>query len=213
MWTLEIPPPIKTITQPWVMDNDCVKYYQDSTWQWGLMACTRTLGMCVPWPWPWRYDLGSWSLHHIWSRTTILWNIIIQIQHCNEELWPHTDFGYMCTMTLTLEIWSRAKVMTHPWVMDNSCAKYYPGPTWQWNVIALTRILGNRALWPWPWRYDLRSKSWHILWSWTTIVGSIIQIQHGSEESWPGHLFWVCVHIDRYMTKGKIQDTPFSHGQ
>ena len=26
-----------------------------------------------------------------------------------------TDFGYMCTMTLTLEIWPWLKVMTHPW--------------------------------------------------------------------------------------------------
>ena len=33
------------------------------------------------------------------------------------------------------------------------------------------------ALWPWPWRYDLGSRSWHILGSWTTIVWSIIQIR------------------------------------
>ena len=32
-----------------------------------------------------------------------------------------TDFGYECTVTLTLEIWPWVKVMTHPWVMDNKC--------------------------------------------------------------------------------------------
>ena len=31
-----------------------------------------------------------------------------------------TDFGFVCTVTLTLEIWPLVKVMTHPWVMDNN---------------------------------------------------------------------------------------------
>ena len=35
-----------------------------------------------------------------------------------------TDFEYLCTMTLTLEIWTWVKVMTHPWVMENNCVKY-----------------------------------------------------------------------------------------
>ena len=46
------------------MDNNCVKYYQDPTWQWGVMARTRILGMCALWPWPWRYEnpsSGSWE--------------------------------------------------------------------------------------------------------------------------------------------------------
>ena len=34
---------------------------------------------------------------------------------------PDTDSGYVCTVTLTLEIWPLIKVMTHPWVMDNNC--------------------------------------------------------------------------------------------
>ena len=88
---------------------------------------------------------------------------------------PDTDFRYMCTVTLTLEIWPCVKVMTHPWVMDN-CVKYYPDPTWQWGVMARTRISSMCALWPWPWRYDLGSRSWYTLWSWTTIVWNIIQI-------------------------------------
>ena len=41
-----------------------------------------------------------------------------------------TDFWCICILTLTLEIWPWVKVMTHPWVMDNNCVKYYPDPAW-----------------------------------------------------------------------------------
>ena len=80
--------------------------------------------------------------------------------------------------------------------------------------MARTQILGMCALWPWP--YDLGSRSWHTLGSWTTIVWNIIQIQLGSEELWPGHGFWVYVHCDLDlggMTLGQGHDTPLSHGQ
>ena len=46
------------------------------------------------------------------------------------------------------------------------------------------------------WRYDIGSRSWHTLKSWTTIVWNIIQIQLGSEELWSGRGFWVCVRYD-----------------
>ena len=104
-------------------------------------------------------------------------------------------FGYVCTVTLTLQICHWDKVMTHPWVMDNKCLKYYQVPTWQWGVMVQTQIFGT--LWPWPWRYDLRSRSWHTLGSWATIVWNIIQIKLGIEELyWLVHGFWyVCTVI------------------
>ena len=46
---------------------------------------------------------------------------------------PDTDLG-MCTVTLNLEICPSVKVMTHPWVMDDNCVKYYQEQTWQWGV-------------------------------------------------------------------------------
>ena len=125
-------------------------------------------------------------------------------------------FCYVCTLTLTLEAWPWVKVMTHPWVMDNNCVKYYLDPTWQWGVMARTQNLGMCALWPWPWRYDLGSRLWHTLGSWTTIVWNIIQIQLGSEELWPRHGFWICVHCDLDlggMTLDQGYDTPLGHGQ
>ena len=52
---------------------------------------------------------------------------------------PDTDFEYMCTVTLTLEIWPCVKIMTHPWVMNNNCVKYYPDQTSCCKVMARTR--------------------------------------------------------------------------
>ena len=77
--------------------------------------------------------------------------------------------------------------MAHPWVMVNNCVKYYPDPTWQWGVMARTRIFGMCVLRPWPWRYNLESMSWHTLGSWTAIVWNIIEIGQGGKKLWPGH--------------------------
>ena len=44
---------------------------------------------------------------------------IIKIQHGSHNLWPRHGFGYVCTVTMTSEIWPWVKVMTHPWFMDN----------------------------------------------------------------------------------------------
>ena len=158
------------------------------------MTQIRIPGMCALWPWPWSYDLGS--------RHDLPWVMDSNcVTYYPDPTWQWRVMArthilcYVCPLTLTLEVWPWVKVRTHPWVKDNNCVKYYPDPTWQWGVLARTRILGMCALWPWPWRYDLGSKSWHILGSWTTIVWNIIQIQHGSEEFWPGHGFWVCVPI------------------
>ena len=64
------------------------------------------------------------------------------------------DLDYVFTVTLTFEISPWANVMTHPWVFDNNCVKYYPDPTWQWRVMARTPILRyvctvNLTIWPW----------------------------------------------------------------
>ena len=88
--TLEIWPWVKVMTQPWVMDNNYVKYYIDPTWQWGVMARARILGMCALWPWPWIYYRGSRSWHTFGPLTTIVWNI--QIKHGSEDLWPGHGF-------------------------------------------------------------------------------------------------------------------------
>ena len=44
-----------------------------------------------------------------------LWYIIqrLVMSYC-----PEKDYGYVCSVTLTFEIWPWFKIMTHPWVMD-----------------------------------------------------------------------------------------------
>ena len=37
---------------------------------------------------------------------------------------PDTNVRYVSNVTLTLEIWPLAKVMTHPWVIDYNYVKY-----------------------------------------------------------------------------------------
>ena len=68
-------------------------------------------------------DLGDKTLSQ--GHDTIVW-YIIKIQHGSQDLYPEHGFGYVWTVTLTLEIWPWVKVMTYPWVMDNNCVKYYP---------------------------------------------------------------------------------------
>ena len=172
------------MTQPWVIDNKCVKY-PDPTMQWGIMASTRIIsGICALWPWSWRYYQGhdtpvghGQQLCEILSRSNL----------AMRSYGPDTDFGYVCTVTLTLELWPLVKIMTHSWVMDNNRVKYYPDSTWLWGVMARKRVLGMCVLWPWPKRYDLGSRSWHTLWSWTTIVWNITQIGQVCKKLLPGH--------------------------
>ena len=182
--TLEIWPLVKVMTHPWVMDNNCAKYYQDPTRQWGVMAGTWILVSV-------HCDLGDLTL--CWGHDTPLgyrqqlWKILLRSNKAVRSYCLDIDFGYVCTVTL--EIWTWVKVTTHPWVMDNYCVKYYPDPTRQWGVIARTSILLYLHC-------DLGLRSWHTLGSWTTIAWNIILIQHGSKEKLPGHRFLVCVHCD-----------------
>ena len=141
--------------------------------------------MSALWPWPWSNNLWSRSWHTLGLRTTIVWNII-QIQHGSEKLWPGHDFGNVFSVTSTLDIWPCVKVTTNPWVMDNNCVKYHTFPTWHWEVMSRTQIMGMYALW--SLRYNLVLRSWQTLGQQTTIVWNIIKIQHGSKELWLGHL-------------------------
>ena len=45
---LKIGPWVKVMTQPWVMDNKCMKYHPDPTVQRGVMARIRIFSICAP---------------------------------------------------------------------------------------------------------------------------------------------------------------------
>ena len=121
---------------------------------------------------------------------------------------------------------AKCKLWPWPWRYDPEsrswyyCLIQYQYPTWQWGVMARTwfryKCTVTLTSEIWPWVKVPRSRSWHTLESWTTIMWNIIQIQLGSEELWPGHGFWVCVHcyLDLGdMTLGQCHDTPLGHGQ
>ena len=167
----------------------------DSTWQWGVMARARILGICALWPWPWRNNLGSMSWHtlgsgHSSSLPRLIWIIFhtivvhdpkichdldpmsylqgqghseITLGQCHDTPLGHgqqlceilsrsnlavrsygqdTDYMYMCTVTLTLQIWPWVKVMTHPLVKENNCVNYFPDWTSCYEVIFMTSPLG-----------------------------------------------------------------------
>ena len=168
--TSEILPWVKIMTHRWVMDNNWVKYYMHvkSPSLGGRLPIFHKLDM---------YDfikvtLGSkdfWPGHRFWvcvrcdlddmtlgqGHDTPLGHgqqlsTILSRSHLAVRTYgPDTDFEYVCTVTLTLEIWPWVKVMTYPWVIDNNCVKYHPDQTWQWGVMAQTHILGICALWLW----------------------------------------------------------------
>ena len=139
--------------------------------------------------WPWYYDLGSRSRHTLRSWTiNVLNTSIIQIKLGSEELCPRHGFGECVHCDLDLGDLTLGQGHDTPLVMDNKYVKYYQGPTWQWGVLAWTWILSTCALWLWPLRCDLGSRSWHTLGSWTTIVWNIIQIGQVGKKLWPGHI-------------------------
>ena len=115
--TLEVWLWVKVMTHPGIMDNNCVKYYLDPIWQWRVMAltpifwyiCTVTLTF-----WGMTLDQGhDTPLGYGQQLCEILFNMAVRSNG------PDTDFVYVCTVTLTLEMWPLVKVMTYPWVMDS----------------------------------------------------------------------------------------------
>ena len=169
--------------------------------------------MCALWPWPWRYDLRSGSWHSLESRT-IVWNII-QIQLGSEEFWPRHRFLVCVHCDVDLGAMTLGQGHDTPLgngqqlceifvSRSNMVARSYDPDTDFWYVYTMTL---TSEIWPWvkvitnPWVTD-------------SIMWKIIQIQHGSEKLWPGHGFWVCVHLDLGdMTLGQVHDTPLGHGQ
>ena len=162
------------------------------------MTPTWNLALSALWPWTWRYCLGSRSWHILGSSTYFVWNII-QIRSLQSKVMARTRILAMCA----LWPWPcRHDLGSRSWHTLRSCT------TIVWNIKILsrceiavesygpdtirtdgqtnTRTLVKCALWPWLWKYDLGSRSWHTIGSWTTILLNIIQIQGYSRKLWPG---------------------------
>ena len=78
-------------------------HYPDRTWQWGVMARTRTW-VCV------HCDLHLWDMTLCQSHATLfgymygqqLCEILFRFNLAMRSYGKHTDLWYVCTMTLTL---------------------------------------------------------------------------------------------------------------
>ena len=104
--------------------------------------------------------VSMWHLQRVW--------------HANRERSPFRTPGSvprfgtcLCSncwdqIPQTCHDFTRLFTLNTPWYFLDFA--YYQDPTRQWEVMAQTRIFGL-----WPWRYDLGLRSWHTLWSWSTI--------------------------------------------
>ena len=116
--------------------------------------------MCKLWPWTWRYDSESRSLYDfVIHYPDLTWQRGVMTR---TRFWAcvHYDLGL--------------GDMTHSGVMDNNCVKRILIQLGNEELGPGHRFSGICA--PWPWRYDIGSRSWHTLELWTTNVSNIIQI-------------------------------------
>ena len=199
------------MTHTWVMGNNCLKYYPDPIWQWGVMARTWISGMCALWPW--RYNLESRPWHALESWITIVWNII-QIELGSEELWP--GHGFLVCVHCDLDLGDMTLGHCHdtPFGHGQELCEILSRSNSALRIMARTRILGVNC--------DLD------LGDMTLGKGHDTPLGHGQQLCeyypdptwhwglWPGHGFPVSVHCDLDlgdMTLGQCHDTPFGHGQ
>ena len=173
---------VKVKAHPWVMDNNCLKYYINPTLQWGVMAWTRIFGIYAVtleiWPCvkvmthPWVQYLCeiTWRLG-VMVRTRIFSMSVQWHWHKRYDLesrsW-HT-FGSVCEML------SRSIFEVRSYGPDTDFFRY-----------TVTLTLGDMTLIQ---CHDTPLCHGQQLWN-------FIQIQLGSEELWHCHWFWVCVHCD-----------------
>ena len=87
------------------MDN-CVKYDPHPGFP-RKVARKQIFAVCELWHWPWQYDpeLKSQKLC-VKYHPDPTWQL--------RNLESDTEFGYVCTVTLSLEIWPWVNVMRHP---------------------------------------------------------------------------------------------------
>ena len=183
---------------PLFTNNNKVKYLSESKWPVKAYDPETHFAMCELWHWPLRYKTqvkAMVELCKVMSRS----NMTVRINESSK------DISFVCTVTLASVIWPGVKVMScfgHGQQLCEILSR---------SILAVRnygriRISDMCALWYWPWRYYPVLMKWHTLGSWTTIVWYIIQIQHSSEELWPGH------RDPGNMTLGQGQNTPLGRG-
>ena len=112
---------------------------------------------------------------------------IIQIQLGSEELWPGHRFWVRVHCELDLWVMTLAQDYDIPLSHGQKLFEVLSRSNLAVRSYGLDTVFGMCALWPWPWRYDIGSRSWHTLGSMITILRRIIQIGQVGTTLWPGH--------------------------
>ena len=146
--TLEIWCRVKVMIHPWDTDRitwNIIKIQHRSK----KLRLTHGFWVGALWRWPWIYDL---VMTQPWIMDNKLCEILSRSYKAVRSYGPDMDFGYMHTVTWTLEKWPLVKVMTHPWILDNNCVKYYPDSSEvmrsysSWLCVHCDLDLGSRSL-------------------------------------------------------------------
>ena len=165
---------------PLGMDNKCVKYCPDPTWQWGVMVRTHIL-LCVHFD----LDLGGMTLgqgHNThFGHGQQMCEILSISNMAVRSYGPDTEFGYVCTVTWRYTLGQgydtplgHGQQLCEILSRSNMAVRSY-GPDTDFGYMTFTL-----EIWPWV-------RSWHILGSWTIIMWNIIQIRQGIKKLWPRH--------------------------
>ena len=125
--TSPIWPWVKVMTQPWVLENNCVNYHQNQRCQSKVIAQIWIMA---------KHDLGSRSRDTVGSLTTSVWKII-QIIHGSKELWPRYIFWLCMHSDLDLRDRLRDNIMKHPRVSRTRIVR---------NIFLIQH--DNEELWP-----------------------------------------------------------------
>ena len=151
-FTLEIWPWVKVMTYPWVMDNNCVKYYPDQTSGNGVMARTRSEQMDR------RTDgKTGWFLYtpHTLFAGGIL-NMKLYIENCsNYRVRTKVLTKFRCD----LDLWTPKCIGI---VLLPSGIYVWNMKAVRWKLLKLScqnQIVDKVRLWPWP--FDPKMYVWN----------------------------------------------------
>ena len=118
------------------MDNNCVKYHPHPSYPWKVKVWKQIFAMCKSVT----LTLAIWLWVNVMIQLCeILWisNMAVRSYMARTQI-----FGICALWPWAWRYDIRSRSWTHPWVIDNKCVKYHPDPTWKWEVMARTQILG-----------------------------------------------------------------------
>ena len=152
----------KVMSHPSVMDNNCLKYYLDPTWQWRVISLKHIL-LCV------HFDLDLEGMTLVQGHDTPLGNgqqLCEILSRINMAVKSYgTDTHILLFVYCDLDLWGMTLCQGHDTPLGNGqqLCDILSRSNMTVKSCCPNTHFAMCALWPWPWRYDLGLKSWHTL--------------------------------------------------